>query len=127
MFDTAQRKCIDLVFFLVYGICAIVMPECSRYSLAQKGNLQDIKNWRPVSLLFLDYKILSKALAIRLKEAMEQVLHWDQTYCVPGRSMVVKVHLIQDVLKVSGRLGIHTGLISLDQEKAELRTSSSGR
>ncbi|KAI3357185.1 hypothetical protein L3Q82_015640, partial [Scortum barcoo] len=26
--------------------------------LPKKGNLQDIKNWRPVSLLFMDYKIL---------------------------------------------------------------------
>lgn len=28
--------------------------------LPQKGDLQDIKNWFPVSLLCLDYKILSK-------------------------------------------------------------------
>ena len=33
--------------------------------LPKKGNLQEIKNWRPVSLLCTDYKILSKALANR--------------------------------------------------------------
>lgn len=49
---------------------------------------------------------------------MEQVLHQNQTYCVPGRSMVDNVHLIRDVLEVSGSLGIGIGLISLDQEKA---------
>ncbi|KAJ3615345.1 hypothetical protein NHX12_018913 [Muraenolepis orangiensis] len=86
--------------------------------LPKKGNLQDIKNWRPVSLLCVDYKILSKALATRLGKAVEQVIHRDQTYCVPGRSMVDNVHLIRDVLEVSSSLGINTGLISLDQEKA---------
>ena len=86
--------------------------------LPKKGNLQDIKNWRPVSLLCVDYKILSKVLASRLGRAMEEVIHRDQTYCVPGRSMVDNVHLIRDVLEVSSSLGIDTGLISLDQEKA---------
>ncbi|KAJ3598713.1 hypothetical protein NHX12_000708 [Muraenolepis orangiensis] len=86
--------------------------------LPKKGNLQDIKNWRPVSLLCVDYKLLSKALATRLGRAVEQVIHRDQTYCVPGRSMVDNVHLIRDVLEVSSSLDINTGLISLDQEKA---------
>jgi hypothetical protein len=66
----------------------------------------------------VDYKLLSKLFASRLGKAMEQVIHWDQTYCVPGRSMVDNVHLIRDVLDVSCSLGFNTGLISLDKEKA---------
>lgn len=41
--------------------------------LPKKGNLLEIKNWCPMSLLCLDYRILSKALASRRKEAMKQV------------------------------------------------------
>ncbi|KAJ3581573.1 hypothetical protein NHX12_016499, partial [Muraenolepis orangiensis] len=93
--------------------------------LPKKGNLQDIKNWRPVSLLCVDYKLLSKVLATRLGRAVEQVIHRDQTYCVPGRSMVDNVHLIRDVLEVSSSLDINTGLISLDQEKAFNRVEHS--
>lgn len=37
--------------------------------LPKKGNLQDIKNWCPVSLLCTNYKILPKALATRLGKA----------------------------------------------------------
>lgn len=46
------------------------------------------------------------------------VIHEDQTYCVPGRSILDNVSLIRDILDVSSPLGIETGLISLDQEKA---------
>ena len=35
--------------------------------LPKKGDLTNIKNWRPVSLLCTDYKILSKALADRFE------------------------------------------------------------
>ena len=48
--------------------------------LPNKGNLQNLKNWRPVSLLCRDYKVLLKALALRLREVMAEVVHVDQTY-----------------------------------------------
>uniref|UniRef100_A0AAQ4R1S1 Reverse transcriptase domain-containing protein n=1 Tax=Gasterosteus aculeatus aculeatus TaxID=481459 RepID=A0AAQ4R1S1_GASAC len=86
--------------------------------LPEKGNLQEMKNWRPVSLLCSDYKILFKALANWLREVMTQVIHKDQTYCVSGRSILDSVSLIRDILDISGSLGIRTGLTSLDQEKA---------
>ncbi|XP_049341526.1 uncharacterized protein LOC125806062 [Astyanax mexicanus] len=86
--------------------------------LPKKGDLTNLKNWRPVSLLCSDCKLLSKALASRLGKVMEQVIHIDQTYCVPGRSIFDNVHLIRDVLDVSRLLGLKTGLLFLDQEKA---------
>uniref|UniRef100_A0A8C1S2L1 Reverse transcriptase domain-containing protein n=1 Tax=Cyprinus carpio TaxID=7962 RepID=A0A8C1S2L1_CYPCA len=86
--------------------------------LPKKGNLRNIKNWRPVSLLCSDMKILSKALAVRLRDVIGGVIHIDQTYCVPNRSIFDNIHLIRDILDISGLLGLNFGLISLDQEKA---------
>ncbi|KAI3355603.1 hypothetical protein L3Q82_018440 [Scortum barcoo] len=86
--------------------------------LPKKGDLQELKNWRLVSLLCTDYKILSKVLACRLREVMASVIHIDQTYCVPGRLISDNVTLIRDVLEVSSSLAVDTGLISIDQEKA---------
>uniref|UniRef100_A0AAV2LPP2 Uncharacterized protein n=1 Tax=Knipowitschia caucasica TaxID=637954 RepID=A0AAV2LPP2_KNICA len=86
--------------------------------LPKKGDLQLLKNWRPVSLLCMDYKILSKVLASRLRGVMASVIHVDQTYCVPSRLIGDNIALIRDVLEVSGSLGINLGLISIDQEKA---------
>ncbi len=61
--------------------------------LPKKGDLTDIKCWRPVSVLCCDYKILAKALANRLAGVLEQVIQSDQTYCIPGRSMFDNISL----------------------------------
>uniref|UniRef100_A0AAV2JEY9 15-oxoprostaglandin 13-reductase n=1 Tax=Knipowitschia caucasica TaxID=637954 RepID=A0AAV2JEY9_KNICA len=86
------------------------------YAVMQGERLQ--QNWRPVSLLCMDYKILSKVLASRLRGVMASVIHVDQTYCVPSRLIGDNITLIREVLEVSGSLGINLGLISIDQEKA---------
>ena len=44
-----------------------------------------IKNWRPISLLNVDTKILSKILAIRIKKVISYIISHDQTAYVPGR------------------------------------------
>ncbi len=46
------------------------------------------------------------------------VVHPDQTYCVPGRSIFDNITLIRDIFDVSKLLNINIGLISLDQENA---------
>ncbi|KAK3509384.1 hypothetical protein QTP70_032402, partial [Hemibagrus guttatus] len=86
--------------------------------LPKKGDLTHLKNWRPVSLLCTDIKLLSKALASRLTKVMEQITHQDQSYCVPDGSIFNNIYLIRDILDVSRLLGLQTGLIFLDQEKA---------
>ncbi|CAM2106505.1 unnamed protein product [Caretta caretta] len=64
--------------------------SCRRAVLAllpKKGDLRDLRNWRPVSLLSTDYKIVAKAISLRLGSVMADVIHPDQTYAVPGRSV----------------------------------------
>ena len=86
--------------------------------LPKKGDLCEVKNWRPGSLLCTDYKIISKALANRLRDVMDQVVHIDQSYCIPGRSIRDNIVLIRDYLDISNSLDLQLGFISLDQEKA---------
>ena len=47
--------------------------------LPKKGDITDITNWRPISLLNVDYKILSKALSLRLFELLPTVISEEQT------------------------------------------------
>ncbi len=86
--------------------------------LPKKGDLNDIANWRPVSLLCTDYKILSKVLANRLSEVLGHIIHSDQTYCVPGRRICDNISFIRDILEIGKSFKLNFGLVSIDQEKA---------
>jgi len=86
--------------------------------LPKKGDLTEIKNWCPVSLLCTDYKLLSKVLANRMAGVMEQVIHPDQSYCIPARSIFDNISLVRDILEVSKLFNLDCALFSLDQEKA---------
>ena len=63
----------------------------------KKGEKRDLRNWRPISLLCVDYKIGTKALAARLQKVLSSVLHEDQTCGVPGRSIFSKLNLVRDL------------------------------
>ncbi|CAM2101090.1 unnamed protein product [Caretta caretta] len=99
-----------------------VLPlSCRRAVLAllpKKGDLRNLRNWRPVSLLSTDYKIEAKAISLRLGSVMADVIHPDQTSTVPGRSIFDNLFLVRDLLELRCRDGLSFALLSLDQEKA---------
>ncbi len=86
--------------------------------LPKKGDLGLLKNWRPISLLGIDYKILSKTLTNHLKEVMASIIDEDQSYCIPRRSIFDNLFLVRDLLHLTEIYGLDVGLLSLDQEKA---------
>ncbi|CAM2112901.1 unnamed protein product [Caretta caretta] len=49
---------------------------------------------------------------------MADVIHPDQTYTVPGRSIFDNLFLVRDLLELGRRDGLSFALLSLDQEKA---------
>ena len=48
-------------------------------------NLLLISNWRPITLLNIDYKILTKLFALRMKDMLPFLIHSDQRGFVKGR------------------------------------------
>ena len=53
-----------------------------------------IKNWRPISLINVDIKIASKALAFGMKKVLLGVIYHDQTAYVEGRYVGESVSLL---------------------------------
>ena len=79
--------------------------------------------WRPISLLNVDYKILSKSLSIRLKKVVPSIVHMDQTCSVIGRSITDNVHLLRNIFDFTEQKDIRCAFINLDQAKAFDRVS----
>ena len=84
----------------------------------KKDDRRNLKNWRPISLLNVDYKICSKAISLRLSKVLDSIVDPDQTCSVPGRSIASNLFLLRDVLDHIERTGETGILVSLDQEKA---------
>ena len=77
-----------------------------------------LENLRPISLLNVDYKILTKSIAKRLEKVLPKIINSDQTGYIKGRFIGENVRLIQDVMshtKQEEKLGI---AIFLDFRKA---------
>lgn len=77
-----------------------------------------LKNWRPLTLLNTDYKILAKALANRLTKHLPFLIEDDQTGYISGRFMGCNIRLIEDIISHSNRLNIAGILLTIDFEKA---------
>ena len=86
--------------------------------LFKKGDRKDLKNWRPISLLNVDYKIASKVLSSRLSKVLDTIIDPDQTCSIPGRTISSNLHTLRDILDYIERTDETGILISLDQEKA---------
>lgn len=84
----------------------------------KKGDRLDPKNWRPISLLNVDYKLASRTIAGRLLRVIHLVVHRDQTCGVPGRFIGENVTFLRDVVSYAESAGTAVAILSLDQEKA---------
>jgi len=84
----------------------------------KKDDPLNMKNWRPISLLTVDYKIVTRCMAGRLLRVIGSVVAEDQTCGIPGRYIGDNVSLLRDVVTYVIDLGIPTAILSLDQEKA---------
>ena len=105
---------------------AIFENQCLPVSMTQgvitlvpkKGDRSVLKNWRPISLLNIDYKIISKALADRLSKVMATVISSDQTCSVPGRDIADNVLAMRDLVDYISERDLTGFLVKIDQQKA---------
>ncbi|KAL9954029.1 hypothetical protein ACROYT_G041517 [Oculina patagonica] len=77
-----------------------------------------LQNWRPITLLNVDYKIASKAIAMRIEPMLPKLVHPDQTGFVKGRYIGENVRLIFDIMEQTRVNNIPGILISVDFKKA---------
>ena len=112
----------DLVDVLNASFDLGTLPLSQRTALIslifKKGDRLLHKNWRPISLLNVDYKLCSRTLAGRLLKVLHHVIHSDQTCGVRGRYIGENVALLRDVAHYVNELNLPAAVLALDQEKA---------
>ena len=78
----------------------------------------DIANWRPITLLGIDYKLLTKTLGERLKKVLPDLIHPDQNGFIPGGNIFYSAHTIRDIMFYCNKENIDLILLALDYTKA---------
>ena len=107
-----------------YSFHTGLLPEHMRQSqirlLYKKDTEHDKrypKNYRPIALLNVDYKILSKVLATKLKTFLPKIVSEDQ-YAMPNRYIGDLIQLIASTIHYSNHNKLKGFLMFLDFEKA---------
>lgn len=81
-------------------------------------NRHFLKNWRPISLLNVVYKLASSVIANRMRSVLGSLIHEDQKGFISGRCIAENIRLIYDVLFETKNQEIPGLILSVDFEKA---------
>ena len=86
--------------------------------LYKKGDPREVRNYRPLTMLNTDYKILTKLLAFRVAGVLDSIVSAPQLGFVPGRVISEASHLVKLVQAYLDETDQDGLLIALDWEKA---------
>ena len=77
-----------------------------------------LENWRPISLLNVDAKILSKLKAARIKNVLPHIIHHNQTGFIKDRFIGKTIRSIFDIMELTAEENIPSLMIFIDFQKA---------
>ena len=111
---------VELIDYCKRNVC---LPDSMNVALIRllyknRGDRSDLKNWRPISLLNVDYKIISKVLTKRLRKLMPSLINEEQTCGVQGRNIQDNLMVLRDITDYVNINNKKAAILSIDQEKA---------
>jgi hypothetical protein len=86
--------------------------------LFKKGDPLVLDNYRPISLLNVDLKLLSYVLAQRLKKVLKKIVNNDQTGYIKNRFIDFNHRQIQDIIDFAESYNVEGAVVFVDFKKA---------
>ncbi|PPQ74327.1 hypothetical protein CVT24_000429 [Panaeolus cyanescens] len=86
--------------------------------LYKKNDRAEIANYRPITVLNTDYKIMTRALTTRMNGIAGKLIHPDQTGFMKGRHIEDQTDLTHMLTHLCEVKSVNGAIICLDQEKA---------
>ena len=80
-------------------------------------NDTNIAKWRPMSLLCVDYKIITKTLINPLLPTLQEIISIEQSAAVPNRTIYNNLFTIRDIIDYTNKKKIPRYTLNFDQEK----------
>ena len=106
-----------------YGFVKVELSISQRQGIIRlipkkNKNLSLLNNWRPISLLNVDYKIATKALAVRLRKVLPSIMSDVQTGYIEGRFIGEDIRMISDIIHFTTEQNQEGIALFIDFEKA---------
>ena len=83
--------------------------------IPKKDDTNFLKYWRRISLLCVDYKVLTKILANRLKYILPDIISTEQNCSIPNRTIFDNLFLIRDIITYTKQKNNYFYLLQIDQ------------
>ena len=101
-----------------YGKLCRSLKESVLTLIFKKEDRQLMKNYRPISITNIDYKIIENILGNRLYTVLPKLISHDQTAYIKGRTISQNIRLVQDIILYADKHKLDTILLFLYFEKA---------
>ena len=88
------------------------------YYPKKNNDVRFLKNWRPISLLNTDYKIMTKCIATRLKINLIKIINKSHSGFIKGRYIGDNIRSLLEVIDLAEEENLSCIVLSIDFEKA---------
>ena len=86
--------------------------------LHKRNEKERLINWRGITLLCVDYKILTKILTNRLKLVFPKIVSAEQTCAMAGRHIQENTYILRDAIEYANLYDKPTYIVSYDMKNA---------